>query len=60
MVVEEIPPFHVKRFEYPEKRYINVMNYRIGDLCRHIGNVFLRHLILYVHPYVNKKEKVFQ
>ncbi len=24
MVVEEIPPFYVKRFEYPEKRYINV------------------------------------
>ncbi len=23
----EIPPFYVKRFEYPEKRYINVTNY---------------------------------
>ncbi len=27
VVVEEIPPFYVKRFEYPEKRYINVTNY---------------------------------
>ncbi len=27
MVVEEIPPFYVKRFEYPEKHYINVTNY---------------------------------
>ncbi len=26
MVDEEIPPFYVKRFEYPEKRYINVTN----------------------------------
>ncbi len=26
-VVEEIPPFYVKRFEYPEKRYKNVTNY---------------------------------
>ncbi len=26
VVVEEIPPFYVKRFEYPEKRYINVTN----------------------------------
>ncbi len=26
-VDEEIPPFYVKRFEYPEKRYINVTNY---------------------------------
>ncbi len=25
VVVEEIPPFYVKRFEYPEKRYINVL-----------------------------------
>ncbi len=23
---EKIPPFYVKRFEYPEKRYINVRN----------------------------------
>ncbi len=27
VVVEEIPPFYVKRLEYPEKRYINVTNY---------------------------------
>ncbi len=27
VVVEEIPPFYVKRFEYSEKRYINVTNY---------------------------------
>ncbi len=27
VVVEEIPPFYVKRFEYPEKRYTNVTNY---------------------------------
>ncbi len=27
VVVEEIPHFYVKRFEYPEKRYINVTNY---------------------------------
>jgi len=27
VVVEEIPPFYVKRFECPEKRYINVTNY---------------------------------
>ncbi len=27
VVVEGIPPFYVKRFEYPEKRYINVPNY---------------------------------
>ncbi len=26
-ILEEIPPFYVKRFEYPEKRYINVTNY---------------------------------
>ncbi len=26
MVVEEIPPFYVKRIEYPEKHYINVRN----------------------------------
>jgi len=26
-VVEGIPPFYVKRFEYPEKSYINVPNY---------------------------------
>ncbi len=25
--VEEIPPFYVKRFEYPEKRYIKITNY---------------------------------
>ncbi len=31
VVVEEIPPFYVKRFEYPEKRYINVTNY-FGDI----------------------------
>ncbi len=24
VVVEEIPPVYVKRFEYPKKRYINV------------------------------------
>ncbi len=24
MVVEEIPPFYVKHFQHPEKRYINV------------------------------------
>ncbi len=27
VVVDEIPPFYVKRIEYPEKRYINVTNY---------------------------------
>ncbi len=27
VVVEEIPPFYVKLFEYPEKCYINVTNY---------------------------------
>ncbi len=27
VVVEEIPPFYVKCFEYPEKLYINVTNY---------------------------------
>ncbi len=27
VVVEEIPPFYVKRFEYPEKSNINVTNY---------------------------------
>ncbi len=27
VVVEEIPPFYVKCFEYPEKRYINSTNY---------------------------------
>ncbi len=27
LVDEAIPPFYVKRFEYPEKRYINVKNY---------------------------------
>ncbi len=27
VVDEEIPPFYVKCFEYPEKRYINVRNY---------------------------------
>ncbi len=27
VVVDEYPPFYVKRFEYPEKRYINVTNY---------------------------------
>ncbi len=27
VVVEEIPSFYVKRFEYPEKRYINALNY---------------------------------
>ncbi len=27
VVVEEIPPFHVKGFEYSEKHYINVTNY---------------------------------
>ncbi len=27
MVVEEIPPFYVKRFENTEKHYINVTNY---------------------------------
>ncbi len=27
VVDEEIPPFYVKRFEYPEKHYINVRNY---------------------------------
>ncbi len=27
VVVEDIPPFYVKRFEYPEKRYINVIHY---------------------------------
>ncbi len=26
-VVEEIPPFYVKHFEYPEKHYINVTHY---------------------------------
>ncbi len=26
VVVEEIPPFYVKHFEYPEKHYINVTN----------------------------------
>ncbi len=26
VVVEEIPPYYVKRFEYPEKHYINVTN----------------------------------
>ncbi len=29
MVNEEIPLFYVKRFEYPEKSYINVTNYYI-------------------------------
>ncbi len=27
VVDEEIPPYYVKCFEYPEKRYINVRNY---------------------------------
>ncbi len=27
VVVEDIPPFYVKCFEYPEKHYINVTNY---------------------------------
>ncbi len=27
MVVEDIPPFYVKCFEYPVKHYINVTNY---------------------------------
>ncbi len=27
LVVDEITPFYVKRFEYPEKHYINVTNY---------------------------------
>ncbi len=27
VVVEEIPPFHVKHFEHPEKHFINVINY---------------------------------
>ncbi len=27
VVVEEIHSFYVKYFEYPEKRYINVINY---------------------------------
>ncbi len=27
VVVEEIPPFYVKRLEFPEKHYINVYNY---------------------------------
>ncbi len=27
VVVEEIPPFYVKHFEYPEKHYRNVYNY---------------------------------
>ncbi len=27
VVVEEIPPYYVKRFEYPVKCYINVTNY---------------------------------
>ncbi len=27
VVAEEIAPFYVKRFEYPEKRYMNVTNY---------------------------------
>ncbi len=27
VVDEEIPPFYVKCFEYPEKRYLNVRNY---------------------------------
>lgn len=26
LVVEEIPPFELKRFEYLEKRCINIMN----------------------------------
>lgn len=27
VVLEEIPLFHVKQFEYPEKRYLNENNY---------------------------------
>ncbi len=36
VVVEEIPPFYAKRFEYPEKHYINVTNYyycRYKNIC---------------------------
>ncbi len=39
-MVEKIPPFHVKHFEYPEKRYINVTNYRIGDILGILGMYF--------------------
>ncbi len=33
--------------------------YRIGNLCRHFGNVFFKTFSLYANPCVNKKEKCF-
>ncbi len=45
MVVEEIPPFYVKRFEYPEKLYIYVTNY-----------YYYKYLPFFFHPlFVNLK-----
>ncbi len=38
---EEIPPYCVKSFEYPEKHYINVTNYSLLLLLNMKNNLFL-------------------
>lgn len=43
VMVEEIPPFHVKQFEYPEKHYINIANFynyskTSGDIKNNLSN----------------------
>ncbi len=63
MVVEEIPPpFYIKRFEYPEKHYINVTNYYYYYyyyyVCLILSPVVLYYVIVLITVFQNRTVSV--
>ncbi len=51
VVVEEIPPFYVKHFEYSEMRYINVTNdYYVGMVKSFPSGRNLLSFKIFKHP----------
>jgi len=44
---EEIPPFKVKHFEYPEKRYINVTNRPVAIVDKSVNRTIKKMSLIF-------------